>query len=81
MLFRSKQLLTQDKKDFNTICRTYLTVPEDMSTSMLVNYHARASSAVRAYVYYSDQAFAAPHTELPAHVQGMFIVSTVVFYP
>jgi len=39
----------------NTLCYTYLTVPKDMSTSMIINFHSYSKRPEEAYVYLAEE--------------------------
>jgi hypothetical protein len=43
---------SQQRCEWNSICYTYLTVPQDMSTSMIVNYHIHSEKPLTTFVEY-----------------------------
>ncbi|KAL0488173.1 purple acid phosphatase [Acrasis kona] len=54
----TRTYLNQDKIcERNTICFTYLTVPKDMSTSMIVNYQLHGNQPTNSHVLISRKSF------------------------
>lgn len=52
-----KSILTNNFQEPNTVCHTYFTVPEDLSTSIIVNFQTSIAEPCEGYVLYDIHRF------------------------